>query len=221
MCFLINENDFRLIKFYNVEGEDQAAVDWGTDNVGNRVPSDTPSVPASASLGGNVFSEANQTLGNVPKASVATNQTTLLLQMANPDPGNEEQASASRMGHLESLNSQTQEATSPLRPKLECKCKPDAYPMGYGPSNSAQIRKKVSLKKVARQKAQDDGQTQDAEMLTSAIEVGSKRPSNSETLEIEENRVQKRALHAHSPPPPPSFSNGISEVAVMQHRWEQ
>ena len=37
-------------------------------------------------------------------------------------------------------------------------------------------------------------------MLTSEVEVGSKRPGNSETLEIEENRVQKRILHAPAPP---------------------
>lgn len=126
------------------------------------------------------------------------------------DPQNKEGASVSRVGYLES---QTQEATSLLRPKLECKCKPDNYPIRHGPSNSAQTRKKVSLKKVARQKASDDAQAQDAEMLTNVAEVGSRRPSNFKTLEIEENRVQKRALHARSLPSP--FFDDILGVAAM------
>ena len=42
------------------------------------------------------------------------------------DPQNKEGASVFRVGHLES---QTQEATSLLRPKLERKCKPDNYPI--------------------------------------------------------------------------------------------
>nr|POF10226.1 hypothetical protein CFP56_14163 [Quercus suber] len=169
----------------------EATTDGRTDGVGNHVPSDTLSMPGSTSLGGNTFSEANQTLGNVPKASVAISQTTLLLQAGeNLNPINEERASASRVGHSESLNSKTQEATSPLRPKLERKCKLDVHPMEHGPSNSGQTRKKVNLKKVARKKAQDDGQAQDTEMFTKVVEVGFKRPGNFEALEIEENRVQ-------------------------------
>nr|POF21699.1 hypothetical protein CFP56_26361 [Quercus suber] len=54
------------------KGDDQAEADGVTDGVGNCVPSDTPSVLGSDSLGGNAFFEANQTLGNVPEASVAT-----------------------------------------------------------------------------------------------------------------------------------------------------
>ncbi|XP_065633850.1 uncharacterized protein LOC136069351 [Quercus suber] len=233
-------------------GDGQTEADGGSDGVGNRAPSDTPNVPGSDFLGGNTFSEANHSLGSVPEASVATSQTTLLLQAAENPVGwdkaensnqnqqkiansrapqrkvnfggsqsqrSEERASASKVGHLESLSPKTQEATSPLRPKLERKCKPEVHPMALDPSNCSQTRKKVNLKKVARKKAQDDGQAHDAEMFTSVVEVGSKRPGNSETLEIEENRVQKRALHAH--PLPSSFSDDISAVAAMQHRREQ
>nr|POF00084.1 uncharacterized protein CFP56_15941 [Quercus suber] len=175
----------------------------GSDGVGNRAPSDTPNVPGSDFLGGNTFSEANHSLGSVPEASVATSQTTLLLQAAENPVGwdkaensnqnqqkiansrapqrkvnfggsqsqrSEERASASKVGHLESLSPKTQEATSPLRPKLERKCKPEVHPMALDPSNCSQTRKKVNLKKVARKKAQDDGQAHDAEMFTSVVE---------------------------------------------------
>ncbi|XP_023882345.1 uncharacterized protein LOC111994694 [Quercus suber] len=233
-------------------GDGQTKADGGDDGVGNRVPSDTPSVPGSDCVGGNTFSEANHSLGFVPEASVATSQTTLLLQAAENPVGwdkaensnqnqqktdnsrapqrkinfggsqtlrSEERASAPKVGLLESLSPRTQEATSPLRAKLERKCKPETHPTVLGPSNCSQTRKKVNLKKVARKKAQDDGQAHDAEMFTPVVEVGSKRPGNSETLEIEENRVQKRTLHAH--PLPSSSSDGISAVAAMQHRREQ
>ncbi|KAK9996877.1 hypothetical protein SO802_021563 [Lithocarpus litseifolius] len=73
----------------------------------------------------------------------------------------------------------TQEATSPLRPKLERKCQPEANTIGHGPPNSAQPRKKVNLKKVARQKAQNDSQAHDTKMHTSVVEVGSKRRAES------------------------------------------
>ena len=56
-------------------------------------------------------------------------------------------------------------------------------------------------------------------MLASNIEMGSKQLGTFESLEFEENRVQKRLFNASSPPPPPSPSlDGISVVAAMQHR---
>ncbi|KAK7848874.1 chitinase-like protein 1 [Quercus suber] len=199
-------------------GDGQTKADGGDDGVGNRVPSDTPSVPGSDCVGGNTFSEANHSLGFVPEASVATSQTTLLLQAAENPVGwdkaensnqnqqktdnsrapqrkinfggsqtlrSEERASAPKVGLLESLSPRTQEATSPLRAKLERKCKPETHPTVLGPSNCSQTRKKVNLKKVARKKAQDDGQAHDAEMFTPVVEVGSKRPEVSEDLKVD------------------------------------
>uniref|UniRef100_A0A7N2LH35 DUF4283 domain-containing protein n=1 Tax=Quercus lobata TaxID=97700 RepID=A0A7N2LH35_QUELO len=53
-----------------------------TGDIGYRVPSDNLSIPKSVSLGENNISEENLALGNVPEASIATNQTALLLQVA-------------------------------------------------------------------------------------------------------------------------------------------
>lgn len=60
-------------------------------------------------------------------------------------------------------------------------------------------------------------------MLAFETEVGSKRLGIFESLESEENRVQKCIFHApspHSPSPSPSL-DGILAVAVMQHCREQ
>ncbi|KAK9990628.1 hypothetical protein SO802_025613 [Lithocarpus litseifolius] len=99
------------------------------------------------------------------------------------DPNKEETVSAPKVGQQKSFQAEAREASSPLRPRLERKCKPEANTTGLGPPNNAQPRKKVNLKKVARQKAQEDSQAQDTEMLTSVVEVGSKRPAEAIALE--------------------------------------
>ncbi|XP_050280978.1 uncharacterized protein LOC126721931 [Quercus robur] len=62
--------------------EAQTTTEMETGNVGYRVPSDNSSIPESVGLGENNISKENPALGNVPEASIATNQTALLLQVA-------------------------------------------------------------------------------------------------------------------------------------------
>jgi len=78
----------------------------------------------------------------------------------------------------------------------------DANTLGHSPPNSTQPKKKVNIKRIARQKAQDDAQAQDTEMLAFESKVGFKRPGILESLESEENRIQKCLFHAPSPPFP-------------------
>lgn len=57
------------------------------------------------------------------------------------------------VGQTHTSNARAQEVTSPLRPKLECKCKTEAIPTMHGPSKGTQPSKKANWKKIARQMA--------------------------------------------------------------------
>lgn len=67
-------------KTWTTGSEAQTMVERETNDVGCRVPSDSFCMPKSVSLRGNKISNENPALENVPEASIATNQTALLLQ---------------------------------------------------------------------------------------------------------------------------------------------
>nr|POF27285.1 e3 ubiquitin-protein ligase mib2 [Quercus suber] len=80
------------------------------------------------------------------------------------------------VGLMQEFKGKAHEATSPLRQKLDCKCKGVATPPVQGPTKDNKQKKKPSLKKIARQVAQHQSQAFDTEMLNSDVGVGSKRP---------------------------------------------
>lgn len=124
------------------------------------------------------------------------------------------------VGQTQKSNANAHEVTSPLRQKLECKCKAETTHSVHDPTKDTQSRKNPNLKQIARQMAQHQTQALDTEMLTLDIAVGSKRPGIVESLEFKENRTQKRLFIASSTPHPSSLDS-ISAVATMQHYWEQ
>nr|POE86900.1 hypothetical protein CFP56_24891 [Quercus suber] len=58
------------------------------------------------------------------------------------------------VGHMQEFKGKAHEATSPLRQKLDRKCKEVATPPVQGPTKDNKQKKKPSLKKIARQVAQ-------------------------------------------------------------------
>lgn len=103
------------------------------------------------------------------------------------------------VGQTQKSNANAHEVTSPLRQKLECKCKAETTHSVHDPTKGTQSRKNPNLKQIARQMAQHQTQVLDTEMLTLDIAVGSKRPGIVESLEFKENRTQND--YSLLPPP--------------------
>ena len=119
---------------------------------------------------------------------------------SSQDPKKDKGVTCFIVDQPQSSNSKAQEVTSPLRPKLERKCKIDDISLVHDPSNSTQPKKKANLKKISKQGAQNQAQAQDTKMLASNVEVG-KRPGTFESLEFEE--IESKNAPSMLPPPPP------------------
>ena len=70
------------------------------------------------------------------------------------DPRKEKLDEHSTVGQAQEIKGKAHKATSPLRQKLNRKCKGVATPSVQGPTKDTQQKKKPSLKKIARQVAQ-------------------------------------------------------------------
>ena len=142
------------------------------------------------------------------------------ISQSSLNPKEEKLDEHSTVGQVQEIKGKAHEATSPLRQKLERKCKGVATPFVQGPTKDTQQKKKPSLKKIARQVAQHQTQALDTEMFNSNVRVGSKRLGTFEYLEVEENRAQKCLFTTLSPPHSSPLDN-ISAMVALQHCREQ
>ena len=166
--------------------------------------------------------DENLNLKHIEKAKgISRDSGIRMIFQSYQDPIKDKMDECSVVGQVQELKGKAHEATSPLRQKLDHKCKFKATPSVHGPTKGTQPKKKQSLKKIARQVTYHQTQARDTEMFNSDMGVGSKRPSTFELLETEENKAQKRLFTTPSPPPYFSSLDNISVVTTLQHRWEQ